>query len=89
MLIALSWKVLKDYLENEGYDEVQKGKKAVRQAFQDELITDAETWMEALEKRSLTSHTYNEEILQETLTFIKNDFYPLVRALYYRLKKER
>ncbi len=89
VLIELSWKTLKDYLENEGYDQVKNGKQAIRVAFQDEIITDAENWMESLKKRNLTSHTYNEKILAETLIFLKNVFYPLVRDLYFNLKKSR
>jgi len=44
--------------------------------------------MEALKKRNLTSHTYNEKILEEMLGFLESTFYPLVRALYFNLKKE-
>ena len=85
IVIELAWKTMKDYLENEGYD-VKNGKQAVRQAFQDELIQDAETWMSALEKRNLTSHTYNPALLQETLDFIHKAFYPALRDLFFRLK---
>ncbi len=88
ILIELSWKTLKDYLENEEYDNVKNGKQAVRQAFQDGIIEDAETWMSALVKRNLTSHTYNEDILVEMLAFICETFYPIVRSLYFQLKKE-
>jgi nucleotidyltransferase substrate binding protein (TIGR01987 family) len=86
MVIELSWKTLKDYLENEGYDNVKNGKQAIRQAFQDEIIHDAEGWMSALEKRNITSHTYNENILAEMLEFISTTFYPIVRELYFQLK---
>ena len=87
VLIELAWKTLKDYLENEGYDQVKNGKHAIRVAFQDEIITDAENWMETLKKRNLTSHTYNEDILEQTLIFLADIFYPLVRDLYFNLKK--
>lgn len=49
ILIELSWKTLKDYLENEGYNDVQNGKRAIRRAFQDGIVQEGETWMEALE----------------------------------------
>ena len=88
IIIELSWKVLKDYLENEGYDNVKNGKQAIRQAFQDEIITDAEGWMKALQQRNLTSHTYDDDILDETVTFIIDEFYPIVRDLYQKLKQE-
>lgn len=86
--LELSWKTLKDYLENEGYDNVKNSKQAIRQAFQDEIIHDAEIWMEALQKRNITSHTYNPEILIEVVEFIADRFYPIVRDLYHKLKQE-
>lgn len=85
--IELAWNTIKDYLENEGYDNVKNGKQAIRQAFQDELIHDAETWMTALEKRNVTSHVYNVNILEETLAFIHDRFYPVLRELYFKFKK--
>ena len=88
ILIELSWKVLKDYLENRGYSDVKNAKLAIKQAFIDEIITDPEDWMGALQKRNLTSHTYDEKILDQTVTYIQESFYPMVRDLYQRLKKE-
>ncbi|PCJ20711.1 MAG: nucleotidyltransferase [Candidatus Cloacimonadota bacterium] len=86
ILIELSWKTLKDYLENEGYDDVKNGKQAIRQAFVDGIISDADVWMSALQKRNLTSNTYNESIVKEMLIFICEDFYPIVKSLHKHLK---
>lgn len=88
IIFELSWKTMKDFLENEGYDNVKNAKKTIRQAFQDEIIRDAEGWMDALEKRNNTSHTYNPDILVEMVEFIDKTFYPNVRDLYHYLKKE-
>jgi len=44
IIIELAWKVMKDYLHNEGFD-VNSGKQAIRQAFQIELIRDGEVWL--------------------------------------------
>lgn len=82
----LAWNVMKDYLENEGFDEVRNAKQTIRTAFQAELITDAEGWMEMIQKRNLASHAYNLTILHETVTFIKDEFFPLVRRLREDLK---
>lgn len=82
----MSWNVMKDYLENEGYDEVGNSKQAVRVAFQAGLIVRAEEWMDAIRMRNLSSHTYNQQILHETVTFIAQIFFPLVRDLYFDLK---
>ena len=44
--------------------------------------------MDALQKRNITSHTYEPEILIDVIEFIENTYYPIVRDLYYNLKKE-
>ena len=82
----LAWNVMKDYLENEGFDEVRNAKQTIRTAFQAELISDAEGWMETIQKRNMTSHAYNQTILQETVTFIAQEFFPLARRLREDLK---
>lgn len=83
----LSWNTMKDYLENEGFDNVGNSRRTIRVAFQEGLITDAEEWMEMIEKRNLASHTYNEVVLKETIQYIKEEFFPLARKLYEDLKK--
>jgi len=89
MIQELSWKVLKDYLENEGYEDVNNARKVFRTAFQEEIITkDVEVWMDSIKNRNLTSHTYDENTLIEILTYVNNEFYSSVRNLYHKLKKE-
>lgn len=83
----LAWNTMKDYLENEGYDAVENSKQTIRTAFQAELITDAEKWMDVIQKRNLASHTYNSVILKETVNYIQNEFYPLAGKLYEDFKK--
>ena len=60
----LSWKLMRTFLEYEGL-EVNSPRSAIRQAFQAELIDDAETWLDMLEKRNLSSHTYDAETAEE------------------------
>ncbi len=87
ILLELSWKTIKDYLENEG-TKVTSPKQVIRQAFQFEIITNGEDWMEALEQRNLTTHTYDEKTCAKVLNFIVEKFYPIARNLYFDLKKE-
>lgn len=89
IIVELSWKTIKDYLENEGYDEVYNGKEAIRFAFQRELIHEAEVWMVALKTRNLTSHLYNSEVLHETLAFIQEQFFPALQNFLTRMKELR
>jgi len=88
ILIELSWKVLKDYLENEGYTEVQTGKRAFRQAFQDRIIENGEIWLKALEIRNSTSHIYDVSILEELNIFVVEIFLPEVKKLHDTLQAE-
>ncbi|UTC61616.1 nucleotidyltransferase substrate binding protein [Treponema sp. OMZ 787] len=88
IILELSWKVLKDYLENEGYTEVQTGKRALRQAFQDGMIENGEAWLRALEMRNHTSHIYDVSILEELNSFVVESFLPEVEKLHNTLKAE-
>ena len=87
IILELSWKTLKDYLENEGL-LVNTPKSVIRQAFQSGVIHNGEDWMEALNQRNLTTHTYENETARMVLSFIDERFYSIVRDLYYDLKKE-
>lgn len=86
-VFELFWKTMKDYLEEEGF-ELDSPKKVIRQAFQSQHVTNAEIWMEALLKRNNTVHNYNPKIMGETVAFIKEQFFPLVRDWYFAFKKE-
>ena len=59
----LTWKVLKHFAEKEGL-EVNSPKSALRAAFQLKWIQDDALWLQMLEDRNLTSHTYNEELAE-------------------------
>ncbi len=83
----LFWKTMKDYLDEEGFD-LDSPKDVIRQAFKSEHIADAEIWMEALKKRNITVHTYDAKIMEETVIFIKDQFFPQVRDWYFAFKKE-
>jgi len=57
----LAWLTMKDFLEDQGFQNISGSKDAIRQAFQSGLITDAENWLEMIESRKLSTQTYNEE----------------------------
>ncbi len=80
--VELSWKVLKDILEDEGF-EINSPKETMRQAFKSEIIRgdDGEIWMECLKMRNLTSHTYDSATLENLLEFIANIFQFAVERL--------
>lgn len=82
----LAWKVMKDYLENEGYT-LATPRETIKTAFSITLIQDGKLWLEALEKRNLMSHTYEESIALEVGASIKTTYYPMIKTLHSKLKE--
>lgn len=83
----LAWKTAKDYLTNQGFD-VRSPRQTIQTAFQIGLVTDGHGWIDALEKRNLMAHTYDERTAQEAERLIREKYYPLLRALHSVLKNE-
>lgn len=81
----LAWKTTKDYLEEQGFD-VKSPRTAIQTAFQIQLIQDGHVWIDALEKRNLMAHTYNDELVKEAEALIRNDYYPVLIKLYKSLE---
>lgn len=81
----LAWKTMKDYLEFEGY-EVKSPRAAIQTAFQIELLTDGHIWIDALEKRNLMAHTYDEEVAKQAEQLIKTSYYPVIKELLGKLE---
>jgi len=71
----LAWKTLKDFLNDQGNNEIYGSKDATRQAFKYELIIDGEIWMDMIKSRKNSSHTYNEAIAEEIISSIINDYF--------------
>ncbi len=86
----LSWKVLKDLLFYEGYD-VKSPRAVIRKSFEAEYISedDSEVFLDALSKRNLLSHTYEEETATEAQCLIKENYYPLLQRVYNVLEAKR
>lgn len=82
----LSWKTLKDYLEFEGYD-VKTPRETLKKAFQTGMIEDGNVWLDALEKRNIMSHTYNENTTKQTEQLIKTKYYFIIQKLVTNFSK--
>ena len=87
MTFELAWKVLKDYLESEGY-MVKSPRETVKQAFQIGLIDNGHIWIDALSNRNLTTHTYDEELANKMTSEILNAYLPELDKLYNKLSEE-
>lgn len=73
----LAWNVMKDFLKDQGIQDIYGSKGAIQQAFKTELISDGETWMQLFEDRNKSSHTYNQEVANEIVEHILELAYPL------------
>jgi nucleotidyltransferase substrate binding protein (TIGR01987 family) len=71
----LAWNTLKDYFEAQGETNINGSRDAFRLAFKRGLIKDGETWMDMIRSRTLTSHTYNEEVAKQIATAIVNRYF--------------
>ena len=82
----LAWNVLKDFLEYEGIADIVGSRGAVREAFKRGVIADGEVWMDMIDKRNLTSHTYNAELAQSLVTTVVDNYYPSFVALQKHMR---
>ncbi len=84
----LCWKTLKDRLTYDGVT-VTTPRETIRNTFSVAYISEseAETLLEALEKRNLLSHTYEEHIAQAAERLIKTRFAPVLSAVYNKISK--
>jgi nucleotidyltransferase substrate binding protein (TIGR01987 family) len=82
MTFELSGSLLKDYLGSQGFLEIKTPHSALKKAFEVGLIRNGHNWMELLENRNLTTHTYDEAIAIEVEKLIHQNYYPLLKELY-------
>ena len=68
----LAWKVMKDFLQAKGIIEIIGSRDATRLAFQNDLIQNGDVWMQMIQSRNLTSHTYNKKTATEITDDIIN-----------------
>lgn len=72
----LAWKMLKDYLQYQGISNIVGSRDASRIAYQNLLVQDGDIWMQMIEARNQTSHTYNLKVAQAVVESILFKFYP-------------
>jgi len=80
----LGWNTLKDYLTFQGHKDLTGSRDAIQKAFQIELITDGEAWMDMFQSRNKTSHTYNEKTAHEVKEAILKQYHTLFKQLETR-----
>lgn len=73
----LAWKVIKDYFAYQGTTSIMGSRDATREAFQNNLISGGDSWMEMIKTRNKAVHTYEETILNEVIEKTTKVYHPL------------
>lgn len=81
IIFELAWKTLKDYLESEGVI-AKSPREVLKQSFQMGLINSGEEWLDALEKRNLMAHRYDEDYAKMITSLIAEKYAPLFEQLH-------
>jgi len=83
----LVWNTLKDFFESRGATDLYGSKDTTRKAFEEGLIDRGGVWMEMIQSRNLTSHTYNEKTANQILENICDRYFQEFKQLEKELQK--
>lgn len=82
----LAWNVMKDYFEYQGNTSITGSRDATREAFRRDLVADGEGWMEMIQSRNKTSHTYNQDVADEIAGKVTAEYRDLFVAFEKKLQ---
>ena len=80
MSFELAWKTMKDYLEND-WILTDSPRTTIKEAFSSRLIEDGQLWINMMEVKNKTSHTYKEEHANVVANEILDTYIPLLNKL--------
>ena len=86
----LGWKTLRGLLLFEGYDP-NSPRDVIRQGFEAGYLDadDCETFLDAVGRRNLLTHTYRDETARGAEASIKGRYQPMLHRLYQALEGKR
>ena len=84
----LLWKTTKDALFIDGIDETLP-REIIKRAYAGKYIHDESLWLQMLDDRNETSHTYNDESASKIYANIKSYFPEIVRLTKYLNEKSK
>jgi len=83
----LACNTLKDFLEERGQTGLYGSRDATRAAFAAGLLADGDLWMRMIASRNQTTHTYNEETVEDICGAIIGDYAPAFQGLHESLSQ--
>ena len=88
MSFELAWNMVKDYLEEQGFVDIKSPRSALKKAFEMNIIENGHDWMDLLQDRNLTAHTYDEQKATDMEQLISNKYFPILKALQLSFKQK-
>ena len=85
----LAWNTLRDLLRSQGNTSLLGSRDTLREAFRLGLIDAGETWMQMIQDRNLTSHSYNRATADAIAAQITTSYLPCFQQLRDRLELRR
>jgi nucleotidyltransferase substrate binding protein (TIGR01987 family) len=86
--LDLSWKVMKDFLEDRGFVFKPSPKDTIRLAAETGFIDYAQILIDGLEIRNELSHDYSGEKFTKMEGELRQEVYPAIEKLYFFYKNE-
>ncbi len=86
--LDLSWKVMKDFLVEKGFNFKPSPKDTIRLAQESSFIDYAQELIDGLEIRNELSHDYSGEKFEKSEKELREDIYPALEKLYKFFLKE-
>ena len=87
--LELSWKVLKDYLEEKGFSFKPTPKDTIRLAQESGFITYAQELIDGLDLRNELSHDYSGEKFRKSENILREETFSALQNLYQFFASER
>ena len=82
----LAWNLMKDFLNYQGITGITGSRDAIRQAFNKDLIHDGNEWMQMVDDRIITVHSYNEKTTKLIEERINKVYFSLFSDFYIKMK---
>lgn len=88
MSFELAWNMVKDYLEEQGFVDIKSPRSALKKAYEMNILENGHDWMDLLQDRNLTAHTYDEQKASDMEQLIDNKYFPILKALQLSFKQK-
>ncbi len=83
----MAWNTIKDFFENQNETNIYGSRDAIRLAFKRGLIKNGQVWMDMINSRNKTIHTYNKEMADQIASEIIRYYYSEFVTLYNKLNQ--